>query len=150
MKATGIIRRVDDLGRVVIPKEIRRTLKIREGDPLEIFLEDNECVCFKKYSALGSMDDETLRIALTMGRNSGLRPIAIYDRDTKLRGMENFPSYVPNEWERENKPFAYNNTYGVYPIITDGERMGYVVCDWRDMGCEMDMIARYLSIAVGD
>lgn len=149
MKATGIVRRIDDLGRVVIPKEIRRTLKIREGDPLEIFIEKN-CVCFQKYSALGSMDDETLRIALAMGRNSGLRPIAIYDHDTKLRGLENFPLYAPNEWERERKPFAYNNTYGVYPIITDSELMGYVVCDWRNMGCEMDMIARYLSVAVGD
>lgn len=52
MKATGIVRRIDDLGRVVIPKEIRRTLKIREGDPLEIFIEDNNCVCFKRYSTL--------------------------------------------------------------------------------------------------
>lgn len=52
MKATGIIRRTDDLGRVVIPKEIRRTLKIREGDPLEIFIE-KDCVCFQKYSMLG-------------------------------------------------------------------------------------------------
>ena len=49
MKATGIIRRVDDLGRVVIPKEIRRTLGIHEGDPLEIFRHE-DCVCFKKYS----------------------------------------------------------------------------------------------------
>ena len=149
MKATGIIRRVDDLGRVVIPKEIRRTLKIREGDPLEIFLE-NDCICFQRYSALGSLTDGTLRIALAMAANSGLHPIAIYDTVSKLRGTKNFPSYVPSEWECENKPFAYNNTYGVYPIITDGERMGYVVCDWQDMGCEMDMIARYLSIAVGD
>ena len=149
MKATGIVRRVDDLGRVVIPKEIRRTLKIREGDPLEIFLE-NDCVCFQKYSALGSLSDETLRIALAMAKNSGLRPIAIYDRSTKLRGLENFPLYAPDKWEYERKPFAYNNTYGVYPIITDSELMGYVVCDWRDMGCEMGMIARYLSVAVGD
>lgn len=57
MKATGIIRRIDDLGLVVIPKEIRRTLGIREGDPLEIYIE-KDCVCFKKYSALGSMDNE--------------------------------------------------------------------------------------------
>lgn len=49
MKATGIIRRVDDLGRVVIPKEIRRNLGIREGDPLEIFLHEDS-VCFKKYT----------------------------------------------------------------------------------------------------
>lgn len=48
MKATGIIRRVDDLGRVVIPKEIRRTMKIREGDPLEIYLE-KDAVVFRKY-----------------------------------------------------------------------------------------------------
>ena len=149
MKATGIIRRIDDLGRVVIPKEIRRTLKIREGDPLEIYIE-KDCVCFKKYSALGEMDNETLRITLAMAKNSGLRPIAIYDRDTKLRGLENFPLYAPDEWKCERKPFAYNNTYGVYPIITDSELMGYVVCDWRNMGCEMDMIVRYLSIVVGD
>ena len=149
MKATGIVRRIDDLGRVVIPKEIRRTLKIREGDPLEIFLED-DCICFQRYSALGSLTDGTLRIALAMAINSGLRPIAIYDTVSKLRGTKNFPSYVPSEWERENKPFEYNNTYGVYPITTDGERMGYVVCDWRDMDCEMDMIVRYLSIVVGD
>lgn len=51
MKATGIVRRVDDLGRVVIPKEIRRSLRIREGDPLEIFVTD-DTVCFKKYSPL--------------------------------------------------------------------------------------------------
>ena len=49
MKATGITRRIDDLGRIVIPKEIRRNLGIHEGDPLEIFLHE-DCVCFKKYS----------------------------------------------------------------------------------------------------
>ena len=49
MKATGIIRRVDDLGRVVIPKEIRRNLHIREGEPLEIFTEGQDTVCFRKY-----------------------------------------------------------------------------------------------------
>lgn len=50
MKSTGIIRRIDDLGRVVIPKEIRRTCGIHEGDPLEIWL-DNDCVVFKRYDA---------------------------------------------------------------------------------------------------
>ena len=56
MKATGIVRRIDDLGRVVIPKEIRRTLRIREGDPLEIFTEKDGSVIFKKYSL---MDDQS-------------------------------------------------------------------------------------------
>lgn len=146
MKATGIVRRIDDLGRVVIPKEIRRTLKIREGDPLEIFIEDNDCVCFKRYSVLGSLSEDAMRTAITMASNSGLRPIAIYDTTVKLRGMENFPAYTPIDWERERKPFAYNSTYGVYPITADGDLVGYVVCDWRDMSCEMDMITRYLSI----
>ena len=50
MKATGIVRRIDDLGRVVVPKEIRRTLRIREGDPLEIFTEQNGAIVLKKYS----------------------------------------------------------------------------------------------------
>ena len=149
MKETGIVRRIDDLGRIVIPKEIRRSLKIREGDPLEIFLE-KDYVCFKRYSALNSLDDKVLRIALTMATNSGLRPVAIYDTVSKLHGTENFPSYVPSEWERGNEPFEYSKTYGVYPITTDGERIGYVVCERSNMGCEMMMIARYLSIAVGD
>lgn len=145
MKATGIVRRIDDLGRVVIPKEIRRSLKIREGDPLEIFIENN-CVCFQKYSALGSLAEEPLQIAIKMASNSGLRPIAIYDTTVKLRGMENFPSYVPTQWEFERKPFVFNNTYGVYPVCADGELVGYAVCDQQDMGCEMDMIARYLNL----
>lgn len=147
MKATGIIRRIDDLGRVVIPKEIRRSLKIREGDPLEIFIEDDNCVCFKRYSVLGSLTEECMRIAITMASNSGLRPIALYDTVVKLRGMENFPAYVPDIWEDENESFEYNATYGVYPIHADGDLVGYAVCDRQDMGCEMDMIVRYLSIA---
>ena len=55
MKATGIVRRIDDLGRVVIPKEIRRTLRIREGDPLEIFTSNDGEVIFKKYSPIGDL-----------------------------------------------------------------------------------------------
>ena len=57
MKATGIVRRVDDLGRIVIPKEIRRTLKIREGDPLEIYTEKDGGVVFRKYSPMGDMQE---------------------------------------------------------------------------------------------
>ena len=57
MKATGIVRRIDDLGRVVIPKEIRRTMRIREGDPLEILHHRDGEVIFKKYSLLGGLED---------------------------------------------------------------------------------------------
>ena len=55
MKATGIVRRIDDLGRVVIPKEIRRTMRIREGDPLEIYTNSDGEVIFKKYSPINEM-----------------------------------------------------------------------------------------------
>ena len=60
MKTTGIVRRIDDLGRIVIPKEIRATLKIREGDPLEIFTSRDGYVCLKKYCPLGDTDWESL------------------------------------------------------------------------------------------
>ena len=55
MKATGIVRRIDDLGRIVIPKEIRRTMRIREGDPLEIYTSPDGEVIFKKYSPIGEI-----------------------------------------------------------------------------------------------
>ena len=68
MKATGIVRRIDDLGRVVIPKEIRRTLRIREGDPLEIYTEKDGEVIFKKYSILRR------RSATPSARTPGISP----------------------------------------------------------------------------
>ena len=61
MKATGIVRRIDDLGRVVIPKEIRKTLRIREGDPLEIFTDKDGEVILKKYSPIGELSEFALR-----------------------------------------------------------------------------------------
>lgn len=61
MKATGIIRRIDDLGRVVIPKEIRRTLGLHEGDPMEIFLDNDKGVIFKRYG--GKLDDDMITLA---------------------------------------------------------------------------------------
>ena len=149
MKATGIVRRVDDLGRVVIPKEIRRTLKIHEGDPLEIFLEDNECVCFKKYSALGSLSEETLRVAQTMAQRTFNHQIAIYDKSRKISGPDSYGSFVNMSWEYNRTPFKYEGM-GVYPIISVGELCGYICCPESDMGAEMTMIARYLSVVVGD
>lgn len=57
MKATGIVRRIDDLGRVVVPKEIRRTLRIREGEPLEIFTNREGGIILKKYSPIGELGE---------------------------------------------------------------------------------------------
>lgn len=81
MKATGIVRRVDDLGRIVIPKEIRRTLKIREGDPLEIYTEKDGGVIFRKYSPMGDLQDFASQICESIGANTG-HVAAVSDRDS--------------------------------------------------------------------
>src|SRR5690554_4802800 len=71
VKATGIVRRIDDLGRVVIPKEIRRTLRIREGDPLEIFTEKDGEVILKKYSPIGELSEFAFQYADSIHKTSG-------------------------------------------------------------------------------
>ena len=80
MKATGIVRRIDDLGRVVIPKEIRRTLRIREGDPLEIFTATDGEVIFKKYSPVGELSVFASQYADVLARVSTM-PTLVCDRD---------------------------------------------------------------------
>ena len=80
MKATGIVRRIDDLGRVVIPKEIRRTLRIREGDPLEIFTASDGEVIFKKYSPMGELSEFSGQYSDILSRTADL-PVIITDRD---------------------------------------------------------------------
>ena len=80
MKATGIVRRIDDLGRVVIPKEIRRTMRIREGDPLEIFTASDGEVIFKKYSPLGELSETAIQFAEVLNRSVHV-PVLITDRD---------------------------------------------------------------------
>ncbi len=81
MKATGIVRRIDDLGRVVIPKEIRRTMRIREGDPLEIFTGASGEVVFKKYSPVGELSESAAVYADSIIKCSSL-PVIICDRDS--------------------------------------------------------------------
>ncbi|HHT62483.1 MAG: stage V sporulation protein T [Bacillota bacterium] len=81
MKATGIVRRIDDLGRVVIPKEIRRTLRIREGDPLEIFVDREGEVILKKYSPIGELGDFAKEYADSLYEAIG-HIACIADRDT--------------------------------------------------------------------
>ena len=83
MKATGIVRRVDDLGRVVIPKEIRRTLRIREGDPLEIYTDREGEVIFKKYSPIGELALFAAQYAETLHKTCSMS-IVICDRDAVI------------------------------------------------------------------
>lgn len=83
MKATGIVRRIDDLGRVVIPKEIRRTLRIREGDPLEIFVDRDGEVILKKYSPIGELGDFAKEYAESLFESTGHITL-ISDRDNVI------------------------------------------------------------------
>lgn len=80
MKATGIVRRIDDLGRIVIPKEIRRTLHIRESDPLEIFTDREGQIILKKYSPIGEMSTFAKQYAESLAQVSGHAAL-IADRD---------------------------------------------------------------------
>lgn len=80
MKATGIVRRIDDLGRVVVPKEIRRTLRIREGDPLEIFTDREGEIILKKYSPIGELSQFAGQYAESLAQTTG-HLVCITDRD---------------------------------------------------------------------
>jgi len=81
VKATGIVRRIDDLGRVVIPKEIRRTMRIREGDPLEIFTDREGEVILKKYSPIGELADFAVEYSEALHQNLG-HIVCIADKDS--------------------------------------------------------------------
>ncbi len=146
MKATGIVRRIDDLGRVVIPKEIRRTMRIREGDPLEIYTDRDGEVIFKKYSPIGELSQFASQYAETLNKTCGLAVI-ICDRDTVVASagvprreyadkklteefetiMENRQLYADNG--SDNVTVTDGSTHFVrcaMPIITDGDITGCV------------------------
>jgi len=85
MIATGIVRKIDDLGRVVIPKEIRRTMHIRDGDPLEIFTGHGGQLIFKKYSTPGPLETAADSVAKAVTADTGLTTV-IFDRDKVIAG----------------------------------------------------------------
>ena len=128
MKATGIVRRIDDLGRVVVPKEIRRTLRIREGDPLEIFTDRDELM-LKKYSPIASLEKFSEGTAKSLSDLSGHIAV-ICDTDEVLhasgRGQRVFDGKSLSEKMekilRERKSYIANLSEGgdVVPITSDG------------------------------
>lgn len=149
MKATGIVRKIDELGRIVIPKEIRRTMRIREGDPLEIFTEKDGEVIFKKYSPMGELSDFAGQICETMHKTTN-RITAITDRDSvisvfgapkrdlgekRISGeleqvMEGRQLFQERAGERELPIVDGESPYRVSiaaPIISEGDVMGCVV-----------------------
>lgn len=149
MKATGIVRRIDDLGRIVIPKEIRRTMRIREGDPLEIFTENNGTVIFKKYSPIGELGEFAAQYAESLAKSTGI-PACITDKDniiavsgvpkrelrekkvsTDLERIMNSKSlFTANASSKTIQISSDNDKYEagvVAPIVYDGDSIGAVV-----------------------
>lgn len=153
MKATGIVRRIDDLGRIVIPKEIRRTLRIREGDPLEIYTDTTGEIILKKYSPIGELGAFAKEYAESLAQNAG-HIACIVDKDqiiavsggSKKELMEkhisgelekvinarnmhiaqrNDSNFVPIlEHEPEKELYSYEL---ITPIISEGDVLGAVV-----------------------
>lgn len=130
MKATGIVRRIDDLGRVVIPKEIRRTMRIREGDPLEIYTSKEGEVIFKKYSLLGDLDDFSAQICETMSKCVE-QTVAVADRDTIIAISGGFKrellgKHISEELERimeDRRIFRSGENNRPVQVTADNERL---------------------------
>lgn len=152
MKATGIVRRIDDLGRVVIPKEIRRTMRIREGDPLEIYTDREGEVIFKKYSPIGELQTFAAEYAETLHKTSGMA-IFVCDRDAMIAVsgaskreymerkisagleaiLESRTIYVHESGKEQLSVIEDGGTHFIssaMPILAEGDIIGGVVAAW--------------------
>lgn len=159
MKATGIVRRIDDLGRVVIPKEIRRTLRIREGDPLEIFVDRDGEVILKKYSPIGELGDFAKEYAESLFESTN-HITMITDRDSfiavaggakkdymeKQIGnivelcMENRKASLetsPGEFEISKDASETYSSFVIAPIVAGGDPIGSVILVSKDETVKM-------------
>ena len=134
MKATGIVRRMDDLGRVVIPKEIRRSLKIKEGDALEIFTDKGGVVCFRRYSPFNSISLDTIEYVCssTFGKN-----YTLYDHE----GFGILPS---EEYETLDTDLELPNNVTV--VCSNGEAVGYLRADHEDREAVAKIIGNMLKL----
>lgn len=147
MKSTGVVRRVDDLGRIVIPKEIRRTLRIRDGEELEIFV-DNEEIILKKFSNVVDLGEVSNKIIGVVSSLVG-KTILVTDRDFVVTGSGDYKKkfvnrkiskYVENvifnRTVSVEKNLNYNelvdgdvdqHSYLIYPIFSFGDVIGTVI-----------------------
>lgn len=172
MKATGIVRRIDDLGRVVIPKEIRRTLRIREGDPLEIFTDREGGVILKKYSPIGELSDFAKEYAEALQQSIG-KSVLICDKDTIIAAAgapkkEYLEKRVSEDVEKlliERKTILYNNKDGgrgytiasdeedpsvytsqvISPIVAEGDAVGAVIIVSKEPNVYMGELEKKLA-----
>ena len=171
MKATGVVRRIDDLGRVVIPKEIRKTLRIKEGDPLEIFTDREGQVILKKYSPIGELSEFAAGYAETLSKTTG-HIACITDKDTIIavsggskkefleqdisteleRLMEDKEIYTSKDNSDVSMPITKNgkndkksNGQVVYPIISNGDTIGTVILMSKDSSSKMNEVEKKVA-----
>ena len=156
MKATGIVRRIDDLGRVVIPKEIRKTMRSREGDPLEIYTNNEGEVIFKKYSPIGELSEYVNVFAETLSKATGNTAV-IVDKDVVIaaagsakkdltdqkvsteteKAMEQRKQYVYKIGDHRIKLLEGESRHHagiINPIIVDGDVIGAMILLIGEMG----------------
>lgn len=172
MKATGIVRRIDDLGRVVIPKEIRRTLRIREGDPLEIFVDRDGEVILKKYSPIGELGDFAKEYAESLYESTG-HVTLISDRDTliavagaskkeyldkqistllenSMEGRKILMETESSEYEITKDHPESISSFVIAPIIAGGDPIGTVILLTKDNSVKMsDLESKMAETAAG-
>ena len=163
MKATGVVRRIDDLGRIVIPKEIRKVLRIKEGDPIEIFTGKEGEVILKKYSPIGELSEFATSYAETLARTTG-HIACITDKDNVIAVsgaskkefleqdiskeledlMDDREVYTSSKNNDMSLPITKNdnrerkwNAQVIYPIISQGDVIGSVVLISKDQNKKM-------------
>lgn len=169
MKATGIVRRIDDLGRVVIPKEIRRTLRIRESDPLEIFTDREGEIILKKYSPIGELGSFAKEYAEALASASG-HSVCITDRDQviataggmrkeavgtpvtgQLEAIMNERENVLSDSQSRKQIKITNEDMGetlpqvISPILCEGDVIGSVILRSKDTNRRMGETEQVLA-----
>lgn len=156
MKATGIVRRIDELGRVVIPKEIRRTLRIREGDPLEIFTDREGEVILKKYSPIGELGTLAGQYAESLARTLGCT-VCITDNDQVVAaagaGKRDFQEkYIGKDMEKimgmREQVIAEQGTNKFVDIVEN--MSGYQAEIISPILCEGDVIGSVILLNKGE
>ena len=171
MKATGVVRRIDDLGRVVIPKEIRKTLRIKEGDPLEIYTDRDGGIILKKYSPIGELTEFATGYAETLSKTTG-HIAFITDKDTVIavsggpkkdyleqgvsdeleQLMEDKEVYTSKDnsdiampiTKNDNKDKKYNSQV-VCPIISNGDTIGTVILLSKESNIKMNAVEKKVA-----
>lgn len=170
MKATGIVRRIDDLGRVVVPKEIRRTLRIREGDPLEIFTDREGEIILKKYSPIGELSQFAKDYAEALSQATG-HTVCISDRDQLIavsgsgkkdlegkliskqleKMIEDRESMIAGKEDRKYTKITMDGSgefeyEAISPIISEGDAIGAVILCGRDEKKPMSEVEQKLAL----